>query len=92
LKGYPHKPFKQFKNTFMKSLETIIIRCKNIFALLMLCFIQTTVWAQDKSADVNVKITKDNGNWYAQPWVWIVGGAVFLLLLVALLRGNGNKD
>ncbi|MEJ7675858.1 MAG: hypothetical protein WKF59_24950 [Chitinophagaceae bacterium] len=32
------------------------------------------------------------GDWYAQPWVWIVGGAVFLLLLVALLRGNSNKD
>jgi hypothetical protein len=31
-------------------------------------------------------------NWYAQPWVWIVGGAVLLLLLVALLRGGSSAS
>ena len=46
---------------------------------------------QDKKVDVNISTDK-GGNWYAQPWVWIVGGAVFLLLLVALMRGNSNKD
>lgn len=30
-------------------------------------------------------------NWYTAPWVWVVGGAVFILLLVALLR-NGNSS
>ena len=44
-------------------------------------------------ADINVDINKDSGgNWYAQPWVWIVGAAVFILLLVALLRGNRASD
>lgn len=27
-----------------------------------------------------------------QPWVWVIGGAVFILLLVALLSGNRNRD
>ncbi len=75
----------------MKSFKTIIIKFKSVFALLVLCLMQTMVWAQDKKVDVNISTGKD-GNWYAQPWVWIVGGAVFLLLLVALLRGNSNKD
>ncbi len=59
----------------------------------MLLF-QTSVWAQDSGdAGVSVKITKDSGGgWYTQPWVWIAGGAVFILLLVALLRGNNNKN
>lgn len=60
--------------------------------VLCLCFFATAIWAQDGGADVNVKITKETTTWYAQPWVWIVGGAVFLLLLVALLRGGGNKN
>lgn len=30
-------------------------------------------------------------NWYASPWVWVIGIAVFVLLLVALLRG-GRSD
>jgi hypothetical protein len=58
----------------------------------MLCFVQTIAFAQDKKVDVNITTDKGGGNWYAQPWVWIVGGAVFLLLLVALMRGNSNKD
>ncbi|MEO8569610.1 MAG: hypothetical protein ABI419_10745 [Ginsengibacter sp.] len=61
-------------------------------AVLLLSFFATVLWAQDGGADVNVKITKESTTWYAQPWVWVVGGAVFLLLLVALLRGGGNKN
>ena len=49
-------------------------------------------WAQDKGIDVDIDVNKKDSNWYQQPWVWIVGGAVFLLLLVALLRGGGKKE
>ncbi len=48
--------------------------------------------AQDKKVDVDISTKSDNGNFFTQPWVWIVGGAVFLLLLVALLRNNSSKN
>ena len=76
----------------MKSLKRISTGFKSLMAFLMLCFVQTIAFAQDKKVDVNISTDKGGGNWYAQPWVWIVGGAVFLLLLVALMRGNSNKD
>ena len=41
---------------------------------------KTTVTVSDEMA----------GNWYTSPWVWIVGAAVFILLLVALLSNRGN--
>jgi hypothetical protein len=75
----------------MKNLKKISASFKNLLAFIMLCFVQTIAFAQDKKVDVNISTDK-GGNWYAQPWVWIVGGAVFLLLLVALMRGNSNKD
>jgi hypothetical protein len=76
----------------MKSIKEFTYNFKGFVVLLMLSLLQTAVWAQDGGgADINVKITKESSNWYAQPWVWIVGGAVFLLLLVALMRGNNNK-
>ena len=75
------KSFKKISNTF-----------KNFLAILVLCMVQTIAFAQDKKIDVDISTDKGGGNWYAQPWVWIVGGAVFLLLLVALMRGNSNKD
>ena len=49
--------------------------------------------AQDKKVDVNINTNSgSNGNFFTQPWVWVVGGAVFLLLLVALLRNNSSKN
>jgi hypothetical protein len=75
----------------MKSLKKISTGLKSFITLIMLALLQTVAFAQDKKVDVNISTDK-GGNWYAQPWVWIVGGAVFLLLLVALLRGNSNKD
>ncbi len=76
----------------MKSIRKFTHNCKGFVALLVLSVLQTAVWAQEGGgADIDVKVTKESSNWYAQPWVWIVGGAVFLLLLVALMRGNSNK-
>ena len=58
-------------------------------AILFFAFCSLSVFAQDKGLDVDVNVKKDN--WYTQPWVWIVGGAVFILLLVALIRGGGSR-
>ena len=54
--------------------------------------VNLVVLAQEKTAEIDVDINKDEGNWYAAPWVWVVGGAVFILLLVALLRGNRSRN
>lgn len=50
-------------------------------------------FAQDKGLDVNVDVNSGgNAGWYANPWVWIVGAAVFILLLVAIVRGGGRTS
>lgn len=48
-------------------------------------------FAQEKGVDIDVNVKKES-DWYTQPWVWIVGGAVFILLLVALLRGGSRRS
>ena len=47
--------------------------------------------AQDKTVDVNISTDKGGGGFFSSPWVWVVGVAVFILLLVALMRGGGSK-
>ena len=58
----------------------------------LLLFSAVLTFAQDKKVDVDINVNKGNqSQWYTQPWVWIVSGAVFILLIVALTRG-GKKE
>jgi hypothetical protein len=52
-----------------------------------LVLITSILSAQNKGIDINVDLDKHD-NWYQNPIVWVIGGAVFILLLVALLRGG----
>lgn len=58
-------------------------------------FLSVVTFAQEGGGgqlDVNVNTNSGGGGFFASPWVWVVGIAVFVLLLVALLRGGGRKD
>ena len=77
----------------MKHLRTIT----NRVALLIASFyLALAAFAQDGTkkleVDINTKGGNDAGSFFTQPWVWVVGGLIFILLLVALMRGGGNKS
>ncbi|HEX6914485.1 MAG TPA: hypothetical protein VF145_04560 [Chitinophagaceae bacterium] len=56
-------------------------------------FVSVVSYAQDtKKVDVNINSDGGGGNFFASPWVWIIGVAVFILLLVALMRGGARRD
>ena len=64
---------------------------KAFVTILILTLIQTFVFGQDSgggSSTVTTTTHTETQTWYAQPWVWIVGAAVFILLLIALVRGG----
>ena len=73
------------------------LNLKMLVTLIIFTAIQTVLWAQDaentttstKKVDVSVESTQ---NWYASPWVWVIGAAVFILLLVALLSGGRSRS
>jgi cell division protein FtsW (lipid II flippase) len=64
--------------------------------LRFLSFILFTVFsivtfAQEKGPDIDISVKKES-EWYQNPIVWVIGGAVFILLLVALLRSGEKKS
>lgn len=63
---------------------------KIFFAFMAVLFSSTLVLAQE-TKDVNINLNTKGSNWYASPWIWVVGAAVFILLLVALTR-SGRRD
>jgi hypothetical protein len=70
----------------MKAVITNIV-------LTVFAFFTGTVYvlAQDSQGSSSVTTTTQTESWYVHPWVWIVGAALFILILVALIRG-GRKD
>ena len=65
------------------------------YALFQILFTLTTAiaWAQDSSSTaVTTETTSTSSTtqetWYTAPWVWVVGIAVLILIIVALTRGN----
>jgi hypothetical protein len=80
--------FLKKENRYMKQFMQII---KRPILAVVLVLTSVIAFAQDKKVDVDIN-TNSGGNWYAQPWVWIVGAAVFILLLVALTRSGSRSD
>ena len=60
-------------------------------ATLLSSLLSMLSFAQDKGIDVDINVKKESA-WYQNPVVWVIGGAVFILLLVALLRGGEKKS
>lgn len=64
---------------------------KKSLLLLISGVYSAVLFAQEEAKKIDVNINTKGNNWYASPWVWVVGAAVFILLLVALTRG-GRRD
>lgn len=78
---------------------------KPFFVFLFLSLISLAMWGQEtgsggsesstttttKSTNVSISANDGAGEWYTSPWVWVVGAAVFILLLVALLSNRGKE-
>lgn len=80
------------KSINMKQLLKFSALSKKYLAVIALLFCQGIAWAQDeKTIDVNLNVGEGQSNWYAEPWAIVVGAAVFIIILVALLRGR-SKD
>jgi hypothetical protein len=83
-------------------MKNPISSCGNsIFSRLFYPFIFTVmglfgtlqVWAQDVPKEVDVDIEAGSETtWYGQPWVWAIGVALFVIIIVAITRNGSRRD
>lgn len=74
---------------------------KLFFLILFTNFVGLVVMAQTdqdggggattSTTKTTTSVTSHDTSWYTSPWVWVVGAAVFILLLVALLSNRGGS-
>jgi hypothetical protein len=62
-----------------------------MFIMAMIASVYAFAQETGANLDVNVTKTTETTTWYANPWVWIIGAAVFILLFAAIVRGSGNR-
>ena len=79
----------------MKQL-TKVSTYRTLATLFLIALVQAITFAQDstsKQSSTTKSVTTETTTttWYTEPWVWIVGGAVLLLLIVALVRSGSNS-
>jgi hypothetical protein len=60
---------------------------QKLLLVLASALLATITFAQEKK-EIDVNVNNNKSNFWGQPWVWVVGAAVFILLLVAILRGG----
>ena len=63
--------------------------------LFLFSCMQLISFAQDSTTNRSVTTTTKtttSSTWYMQPWAWAVGGAVLLIILIALFRSGSNKE
>lgn len=74
----------------MKSFITTVSGKLSLFFSFLLLSLYS-VAQETKKIDIDINTKGNDNNFFMQPWVWVVGGAVFILLLIALLKNNSNK-
>jgi hypothetical protein len=84
----------------MKKLSISAIQ--RIFLVFLFSIMQVALWAQENPAPsggdnsgsnttTSQTTTTTTTTWYMQPWAWVLGGAILLLIIIALVRG-GSTD
>jgi len=79
----------------MKHFTKAVTAYKMIIATLIALFIQIATFAQDDAGSSTTVTThthsESSNTWYTQPWAWIVGGIILVLILIALFSGGRDK-
>ena len=66
---------------------------KNFLLVFLLSITSFITWAQDSTVSATTTTASsatETQTWYTEPWVWVVGGAILILLIIALTRGNSS--
>jgi hypothetical protein len=66
---------------------------RRFYLTLMAAMASLLLLAQEKKTEVDVNINKDSGggSFWGSPVMWIIGAAVFIIILVAVSRSGSRQ-
>jgi hypothetical protein len=72
---------------------TINVVMKRVYITAMTALISSLLLAQEKATDVDINVNKDSGggSFWGSPVMWVIGAAVFIIILVAVSRSGSRQ-
>ena len=75
------------------------LRWRPFLVMMFFSLVSLAIWGQEETSERGSEINPANSvvagpqspAWYASPWLWLIGAAVLVLLLVAIFS-NGKKE
>ena len=80
--------FFVFKNNAMKKIKSFYL---SFMAMLLPLFFTGIAVAQDSAVSSTTTTTSTSSSFTVQPWMWVVGGIIVLIIIIALVS-RGSKD
>ncbi|WP_276135223.1 hypothetical protein [Polluticoccus soli] len=74
-----------------KSIELVTYRLAFLFMTMMASVYSFAQDATNVTVEKTAKTTTTE-QWYTEPWVWIVGGALLFILLLGAILGGGSRS
>lgn len=63
------------------------------FCIALFAFLYSAVlFAQEDNSQLEIALEERNDEWYASPWLWVIGAALIIVLLVALSNRKESKE
>ena len=78
----------------INQLKSLSIFGKALLSLAVILSFLVSVKTFAQSVPDKVEVDVNTGGdavWYGQPWVWVVGIAVFIVIIVAITRNNNSR-
>lgn len=86
------KKVKSANQRSVTTMRTLQLHPKNFFATLLILvtglLYSARISAQDKDIDIHINTDADNVAWYNLWWVWVIGTALFIIILVAIVSAR----
>jgi hypothetical protein len=83
-----------YKNVQFKMSLLLLALISSVYSFAQDAPAAGTVQSSSSAAKTTTTTAATSPDWYMAPWVWIAiagGGALFILLLVAISRSNGGS-
>lgn len=73
----------------MKTVQNYLkVRSASILLFIVGLLASVNTWAQKRDVDININGGNGNAEWYQLWWVWAVGLALFVIVIVAIISAG----